>query len=260
MEHIIILVTGQINGQAVIRHGHVFVVFVLVFDLAVLVAKGQDTGTGAARMDKGHSKLCRISCFDLTFRIADGHADLLCKVMVLATFGLFVGHQIILIRTRQVQILRILSSGGCSQLTAILRVGAVDGGSILEAALNGDDLIFLQVNIDIIALEGGLFQVNTALDHFHANLAVFDRAAGNFRIGRIVPALNRASIRRCKCASLEIELFIDSNCAVPRTGKIAAFNGCFTFRIRIERRARSGYFSSRDCQVSAVAHACACAA
>ena len=212
-------------------------------------------------MGKGHSKLCRISCFDLTFRIADGHADFLGKAAIFLAILGFVAHQIILIRTRQVQILLILRSrGGCRQLTAILRVGAVDGGSILEAALNGDDLIFLQVNIDIIALEGGLFQVNTALDHFHANLAVFDRAAGNFRIGRIVPALNRASIRRCKCASLEIELFIDSNCTVPRTGKIAAFNGCFTFKIRIERRARSGYFSSRDCQVSGVEHACAFAA
>jgi len=213
-------------------------------------------------MGKGHGKLCRFFCFDITFQTADGHADLLGKAAILPIRGLFVAYQITFIRTRQVQLLLVIirSSGGCSQLTAILGVGAVDGGSILEAALNGDDLIFLQVNIDIIALEGGLFQVNTALDHFHANLAVFDRAAGNFRIGRIVPALNHASIRRCKCASLEIELFIDSNCAVPRTGKIAAFNGCFTFRIRIERRARSGYFSSRDCQVSAVAHACACAA
>ena len=235
--------------------------FVLIFDLAVLVAKGQRTGTDAVLMGKGHGKLCRVFCFDSTFQTADGHADLLGKAAIfLAILGLFVAHQIILIRTRQVQILLIICFCSFGQLTAILGVGAVDGGSILEAALNGDDLIFLQVNIDIIALEGGLFQVNTALDHFHANLAVFDRAAGNFRIGRIVPALNRASIRRCKCASLEIELFIDSNCAVPRTGKIAAFNGCFTFRIRMERRARSGYFSSRDCQVSAVAHACACAA
>ena len=108
-ELILILCISQINGQTVLRHGLILTVFVLVFDLAVLVTKGQRTGTGAARMVKGHGKLCRLFCFDRIIQTVDGHADLLGKAAIfLAILGLFVAYQIVFVRTRQVQILLVI--------------------------------------------------------------------------------------------------------------------------------------------------------
>ena len=79
-------------------------------------------------MGKGHGKLCRVFCFDLTLQIADGHADLLGKAAIfpLAIRGLFVAHQIARIRTRQVQFLLIICFCSFGQLTAILGVGTLN--------------------------------------------------------------------------------------------------------------------------------------
>ena len=74
----------------------------------------------------------------------------------------FVAYQITLIRTRQVQILRILSRGGCRQLTAIAGVSAGNGGIVIESLFNRDLLASVQIDIRSIAAEFCILQDNTA--------------------------------------------------------------------------------------------------
>ena len=74
-------------------------------------------------MGKGHSKVLAFTFLDGgILQALNGHADLLGKAAIFLAILGFVAHQIILIRTRQVQILLILSRGGCRQRTAILGV------------------------------------------------------------------------------------------------------------------------------------------
>ena len=111
-------------------------------------------------MVKGHGKLCRLFCFDLTLQTADGHTDFLGKAAIfLAIFGL-VAHQIICIRTRQFQLLLTLRGGSLGQLTAILRVGAVNGCIVIESLFNRDFLIFIQINVRIIVFKLDISQNN----------------------------------------------------------------------------------------------------
>ena len=163
-EFIIFVVTvTQTDFQAAFRHRLVLAAFfVLIFDLAVLVAKGQDTGTGAARMGKGHGKLCRVFCFDLTLQTVDGHADLLGKAAILlAIIGLFVAHQIARICTRQVQLLLIICFCSFGQLTAITGVSALNR-HFTGVVLGHINLsIFFKINTDIIIKSCGI-QLNTA--------------------------------------------------------------------------------------------------
>ena len=106
-------------------------------------------------MGKGHGKLCRVFCFDLTLQTVDGHADFLRKAAIFLAILDFIAHQIALIRTRQVQILLVIirSSGGCSQLTAILGVCTVNGGIAIESLFNRDFLICIQINVRTIVFK-----------------------------------------------------------------------------------------------------------
>ena len=164
-ERMIIIVTGQLNGQAVLRHGLVLVVFVLILDLAVLVAKVDEclTQIGIALGVNLYGKVLAFAFLDDgILQALNSHADLLCKVTVLATFGLFVGHQIILIRTRQVQILLIICFCIFGQLTAIT------GVSTLNRHLTGVVLghinlsIFLKINIADFIIKRCVLQLNAA--------------------------------------------------------------------------------------------------
>ena len=148
VEHIIILVTAQIDFSTVLRHGLIRTVFVLILDLAVLVAKGQDTGTGAALMVKGHGKLCRVFCFDLTLQTVDGHADQLGKAAIfLAIRGLVVAYQIALIHQLDVQFLLVGSSSSIGDGALIIRVGALYCHFFGICIIDGDFLVFAQINI-----------------------------------------------------------------------------------------------------------------
>ena len=116
-------------------------------------------------MGKGHGKLCRVSCFDLTFRIADGHADFLGKAAIFPIIGLFVAYQIARIRTRQVQILLIICFCIFGQLTAILGVGTLNrhltGVSLGHINLS----IFLKINIADVIIKICAIQLNAARRH-----------------------------------------------------------------------------------------------
>ena len=167
-EFIIFVVTvTQTDFQAAFRHGLIRTVFVLIFDLAVLIAKGQDTGTGAARMGKGHGKLCRVFCFDLTLQTVDGHADFLGKAAIfpLAILGLFVAHQIARIRTRQVQILLIICFCSFGQLTAITGVGTLNR-HLTGVVLGHINLsISIKINIADGIIKICILQLNAAGRH-----------------------------------------------------------------------------------------------
>ena len=206
-------------------------VVVLIFDLAVLVTKGQRTGTGAVLMGKGHGKLCRFFRFDSTFQTADGHADFLRKAAIfpLAIRGLFVAHQITFIRTRQVQILLIICFCSFGQLTAILGVGTLNrhltGVSLGHINLS----IFLKINIADVIIKICVLQLNAARRHsavivslinvilcplesaviyngfafFNGAKCVALRTSGNFngtRVKNQLTVANNNCIQRTSCA------------------------------------------------------------
>ena len=179
-ERIIFPATGQVNVvQAVFRHAMIHTVVVLILDLAVLVTKGQRTGTGAVLMGKGHGKLCRVFCFDLTLQTVDGHADLLGKAAIFLAILGFIAHQIVRIRTRQVQFFLILSRGGCRQLTAIAGVSAGNGCIVIESLFNRDLLVSVQIDILAIAAEFCILQDNTAALQMDTLNAIFKCSTNN---------------------------------------------------------------------------------
>ena len=154
-------------------------------------------------MGKGHGKLCRVFCFDLTLQTVDGHADFLGKAAIfLAIRGLFVAYQIILIRTRQVQILRILSRGGCRQLTAIAGVSAGNGGIVIESLFNRDLLASVQIDIRSIAAEFCILQDNTAALQIDTLSAIFKCSTNNFRTCRILSTAQILIFQRTSILSI----------------------------------------------------------
>ena len=113
-------------------------------------------------MVKGHGKLCRVFCFDLTLQIVDGHADFLGKAAIfLATLG-FVAHQIARIRTRQVQILLIICFCSFGQLTAITGVFTLNR-HLTGVVLGHINLsIFFKINIADVIIKRCFLQLNAA--------------------------------------------------------------------------------------------------
>ena len=99
-------------------------------------------------MGKGHSKLCRVFCFDSTFQTADGHADFLGKAAIfLAIRGLVVAYQIALIHQLDVQFLLVGSSSSIGDGALIIRVGALYCHFFGICIIDGDFLVFAQINI-----------------------------------------------------------------------------------------------------------------
>ena len=145
-------------------------------------------------MGKGHSKLCRVFCFDRTLRTADGHADCLGKAAIfLAIRGLFVAHQIARIRTRQVQILLIICFCSFGQLTAILGVGTHDRYVTGVSIGNFDFLISFQINTASNSIQRYIIQ-NGCHMILNSN-AIF--SALNFYTGTINYCRSLIRIRVC---------------------------------------------------------------
>ena len=166
-ERMIIIVTGQLNGQAVLRHGLVLVVFVLILDLAVLVAKVDEclTQIGIALGVNLYDKVLAFAFLDDgILQVLNGHADFLGKAAIfpLAIRGLFVAHQIARIRTRQVQILLIICFCIFGQLTAILWVFTLNR-HFTGVVLGHINLsIFLKINIADVIIKRCFLQLNAA--------------------------------------------------------------------------------------------------
>ena len=172
-ERIIILVTGQINnGQAVFRHGLVLAVFVLILDLAVLVAKVDEclTQIGIVLGVNLYSKVLAFAFLDDgILQALNGHVDFhflgKAAIFLLAIRGLSVAHQIARIRTRQVQILLIICFCSFGQLTAILGVCTLNR-HLTGVVLGHINLsIFLKINIADVIIKICAIQLNAARRH-----------------------------------------------------------------------------------------------